>query len=98
MHIVIGGIKICFMKNEYEHIIVESFIPEDLSGRHGEVHIRPLPNQAPYLESYFVQCSKELSRDYPVGTQFRIRAKLTNKEGRKTFITSHYTWSYEVLQ
>ncbi len=29
--------------NEYSFIIVESFIPADTSGRHGPVHIRPLP-------------------------------------------------------
>tara|TARA_B100001063_G_C16387190_1_gene368370 strand:+ start:281 stop:541 length:261 start_codon:yes stop_codon:yes gene_type:complete len=86
------------MKNEYERIIVESFIPEDNPGRHGEVHIRPLPNQEPYLSSYFVQCSKDLSNNYDVGTKFRIKAKLTNRGGGKTFVSSHYTWPYEVLK
>jgi hypothetical protein len=86
------------MKNQYEHIIVESFIPEKTSGKHGLVHIRPLPDQHPYETSMFVECSKELSEDYPIGTKFRIKAKITSKLGGAHFIYSHYSWSYEVLK
>ena len=59
---------------EYEKIIVQSILTNE-KGKHGPIHIKPLPNQAPYLETMFVQCSKVLSNDYPVGTKFRIRAK-----------------------
>ncbi|WP_345189549.1 hypothetical protein [Algibacter agarivorans] len=45
-----------------------------------------------------VRCSKELSTYYLVGTKFRIKAKITSKEGGKLFAHSHYTWSYEVLK
>ena len=85
------------MKEEdYNYIVVESFIPDDLSGKHGKVHIRPVEDQGVFKKEYFVQCSKVLSEDYPVGTKFRIRAKLTNMQGT-LFISSHYTWAYEVL-
>lgn len=83
---------------EYSYIIVESFIPKDTSGRHGLVHIRPIEGQDPYTSNMFVQCSKDLSSDYPVGTRFRIKAKITSREGGSPFISSHYTWSYEVLK
>jgi hypothetical protein len=82
---------------EYDLIIVESF-KSKTSGRHGEIHIRPLPNQAPYTENMFVQCSKVLSTEYPVGTKFILRAKIVNPITRKAFISSHYTWPYEVLE
>lgn len=83
--------------NEYQHILVESFIPSDTSGRHGPIHIRPLPNQEPYRTTMFVECSKVLSYDYPVGTKFRIKAKITRKESGTEFIYSHYSWPYEVI-
>lgn len=84
-------------KNDYTEIIVESFVPDNLRNKHGEVHIRPVTDQNEFKRNLFVQCSKTLSDDYPVGTKFRIRAKLTNREGTP-FITSHYTWPYIVLE
>jgi hypothetical protein len=83
---------------DYEYIIVESFIPSDTSGRHGPVHIRPVPGQEPFQTEMFVECSKDLSYNYPIGTRFRIKAKLTKRKGGKEFIYSNYTWSYEVLK
>jgi hypothetical protein len=85
------------MKNKgYSLIIVESFIPDNLSDRHGSIHIRPVTDQQEFKKTLFVQCSKVLSEDYPLGTKFRIQAKLTNREG-SPFITSHYSWPFEVL-
>jgi hypothetical protein len=84
-------------KDDYNLITVESFIPNNLSGRHGLVHIRPLPNQEPFLTSMFVECSKKLSKEYPVGTKFRIKAKISITEGGTKFVYSHYTWPFEVV-
>jgi hypothetical protein len=70
------------MEETYDYIIVESVLTNE-RGKHGPIHIRPIANQAPYLESMYVQCSKTMSDDYPLGTRFRIKA--------------HYTWPYEVL-
>jgi hypothetical protein len=86
------------MQNSYDFIIVESFIPQNSSGHHGLVHIRPLPLQDPYHESMFVECSKELSLNYPVGTRFRIKGKITSKAGGAPFVYSYYRWPYEVLK
>lgn len=84
-------------KKEYDHILVESFEPDNMSGKHGPVHIRPLPNQSPYETTMFVECSKKMSYDYPIGTRFRIRAKITRKDGGTDFIYSHYKWPFEVV-
>ena len=86
------------MQYSYDFIIVESFIPDDTSARHSMVHIRPLPFQDPYHESMFVECSKNLSKNYPLGTRFRIKAKITSKEGGTPFVYSYYRWPYEVLK
>jgi hypothetical protein len=85
-------------QKDYTEIIVESFIPEKTNGLHGKVHIQPLLNQLPFEVDMHVQYSKELSLDYPVGTKFCIKAKITSKEGDKSFVSSHYTWSYKVLK
>ncbi len=81
----------------YQEIIVESYY-ESGSGLCGPVHIRPLPNQDPFLPWMHVQCSKELSYDYPVGTRFRIRAKITSRQGGTPFIYSNYSWPYVVFK
>ena len=84
------------MKKEYDIIEVESFIISE-SGKAGLVHIRPLPGQEPYLETMYVQCSKSLSNDFPVGTKFRIRAKILKPINRRVFVSSHYSWPFEVI-
>lgn len=64
---------------EYDYIIVQSVLTNE-RGKHGPIHIKPLPNQEPYLDTMYVQCSKTLSNDYPVGTKFRIKAKIVHSE------------------
>ena len=91
--------KLNEMKNQdYDYIIVESYRPPITAGLHGEIHIRPLPNQEPYLTTMHVECSKDLSNAYPLGTKFRVKAKITQRGGGAKFIYSHYTWEYEVLK
>jgi hypothetical protein len=81
---------------EYRSVIVESFRPANTSGLHGEVHIRPVAGQGLDV-NMFVECSKALSRDYPVGTRFRIRAKITDREGSRPFLYSYFGWSHDVV-
>lgn len=81
----------------YQRILVESYIPDSTSGLHGLVHVRPCEGQG--LDTHMrVRCPKELSNNYPVGTIFRIKGKITNKEGGNPFIHSHHTWKYEVIK
>ena len=82
-------------QSDYMFIEVESFKPASTSGRHGEVHIRPVPGQG-VPSDLFVECSKDLSRKYPVGTRFRIKAKLSEMKGTP-FLYSYYGWKYEVI-
>jgi hypothetical protein len=84
-------------KNEgYSWIVVESFRPDSTAGLHGEIHVRPISGQG-LDTTMFVECSKELVRNYEVGTRFRIRAKITDKEGGRPFLYSYFGWHYEVL-
>ena len=46
-----------------------------------------------------VQCSKDLvdTTLYPVGTKFRLKAKLTDREGGGEYLSSSYKWPYDVV-
>lgn len=81
----------------YQYIIVESYHITG-SGLRGPIHIRPLAGQEPFLPTMHVECSRDLSYDYPVGTRFRRKAKVTDREGGTPFIYSHYKWAYEVIE
>lgn len=80
----------------YRIVVVESFMPQDRSGLHGAVHIRPLAGQG-LSTALYVECSKKLSHDYPVGTKFKIRAKITDREGGGEYLYSYFRWPIEVL-
>lgn len=84
----------------YVTVIVESFRPASTAGLHGEVHIRPIKGQGEYSPDMHVQCSENLknTRTYPLGTKFKIRAKINDKEGGKPFLYSNYTWPFEVIK
>ena len=80
----------------YRDVLVESFRPSATSGLHGPVHIRPVKGQG-LLETLHVECSKKLSRNYPVGTKFKIQAKLTDRESGGEYLYSYHGWAYRVL-
>ena len=82
--------------NDYKYIIVESYIPKKTSGMHGLVHIRPIAGQG-FSTKLHVECSKELSNNYPVGTRFKIKAKLTDRLGKTEFLYSYFNWPFEVI-
>lgn len=84
---------------EYQYIIVESFRPLVTAGLHGDIHIRPIPGQDPYLPTMHVQCDKIMSdtKVYPLGTRFRIKAKIVHYHTGAKFVSTHYTWPFEVL-
>lgn len=81
---------------QYHSVIVESFRPASTSGKHGPVHVRPVAGQR-FPPTLFVECSRRLVEDYPVGTRFRIKAKLTDMQGTP-FLYSYYGWAYEVVK
>jgi hypothetical protein len=76
--------------------IVESFAPHSTSGLHGDIHIRPTDGQG-IPTTLHVECSKKLAQEYPLGTKFRIRAKLTDRKGGGEFLYTSFRWDFEVL-
>ena len=80
----------------YQWVEVESYVPDRRSGLHGRVHIRPVSG-GPFSSDLHVECSKKMSRDYPVGTRFRIWAKLTDREGGGQFLYTYWGWKFDVV-
>ncbi len=80
----------------YVYVEVESYRPDHKSGLHGKIHIRPCPGQG-YSTDMHVECSKKLSKDYPLGSKFRLKAKLTDREGKSEYLYSYWGGDYEVL-
>lgn len=75
----------------YQVVIVESF-----RSTNGSIRIRPVASEA-FPPEMHVECSKSMRSDHPIGTRFRIRAKLTDREDGGEFLYTHYNWKYEVL-
>ena len=80
----------------YEEVLVESYIPEKSAGKHGKVHIRPVAGYK-YSPNLHVECSKKLSENYPVGTRFKLQAKLTDRASGGEYLYSSYRWAYQVV-
>jgi hypothetical protein len=90
--------KMAKRNERYFDVIVESYEPHSTAGLHGPVHIRPIEGQ-PFPTHLRVECSKDLvdTAKYPVGTRFKIRAKLTDRLGSGEFLYSYFGWPREVL-
>jgi hypothetical protein len=80
--------------DDYQFVVVESFIGPDSQGRN-RPQIRPLKGQV-FDANLKVECSLDLLNKHPLGTKFRIRAKLTDMQGAP-FVYSYFGWPYEVV-
>lgn len=81
----------------YRQVVVESYAPRSTAGMHGSIHIRPVAGQGLPV-TLQVECAKRLSRDFPVGTRFRLKAKLTDREDGGEYLYSYHGWRVEVLK
>lgn len=81
----------------YREVVVESYKPAFSTGLRGKIHIRPVDGQG-YAKDLHVECSKRLSTEFPVGTRFILRAKLTDREDGGEYLYSYHRWSVTVLE
>ena len=79
----------------YIRIVVETYI-ESGSGLHGIIHVRPIAGQQ-VPQSLRVRFPKALRHAHPIGTRFRVYAKLTDREGRGEFVHTNHAWDVEVI-
>jgi hypothetical protein len=82
-------------EERYRRVVVESF-RMSLPGHQGNVHVRPIAEEG-YPSDMLVECPRSMVRNFPVGTRFRIKAKLTDREGGGAYLYTSYHWRFEVL-
>lgn len=73
-------------------VVVESFEAPKRSGHHGTVHVRPLRGQG--FDGLEVECAREMRYSYPIGTKFKVTAKLSDKEGGARYLKAPYAWGF----
>lgn len=83
------------MNGYYRYLIVESYYSYGEQSRH-HIRVRPLPGQG-FPIGMNVECSKRMRASHPVGTKFKIQAKIKRKEGGPEFLYTSYKWPYEVM-
>ena len=66
------------------------------SGLHGGIHVRPAKGEQ-FPQTMPVRFPRAIRSAYPIGTRFRVYAKLTDKEGGNPFPLTNHAWNYEVL-
>lgn len=80
----------------YYQIVVETYRISG-SGLHGDVHVRPVEGER-FPQSLHVRFPKALRHAHPIGTRFRIYAKVTDKEGGNDFVHTHHNWDVEIIK
>lgn len=82
--------------SHYREIVVETF--ENRGEPAAErIRARPLPGQG-LSTAMRVECSSKMREGHPIGTKFKITAKVTDREGGTEFLYCHYLRPYEVLK
>ena len=80
---------------KYHQVIIETYY-EVKSGKSTNVHARPIEGQI-YPTDLDVECSRKMRQKHPIGTQFKVYAKLTDREGGGEFLYTSWRWPYEVV-
>lgn len=80
---------------QYQYIVVQTYRQVGESSR-AEIRARPVPGQGVSTDLQ-VECSKDMREAHPVGTKFRVRARLKQKLGGKPFLYTSWQWPYEVV-
>lgn len=83
------------MSSVYRQYEVESYLAYGEPSEH-RVRVRPCAGQG--LDTNMnVRCSVKMRDQHPVGTRFKLRAKLTSMKDGRPFLHAPYSWPYEVV-
>ena len=80
---------------KYHQITIETY-HEVKSGKSSRIHARRIVGER-YPQSLDVECSKAMRKENPVGTKFRIWAKLTDRESGGEYLYTSWRWPYEIV-
>jgi hypothetical protein len=80
----------------YFDVVVETYLAPPTSGHRGGIRVRPIAGQQ-FPRTMNVECSKAVREAHPVGSRFRLRVKLTDREGGGEFLWSHHSWPFVLV-
>ena len=83
--------------DDYFELLVETFILAHTSGHRGRIHVRPVAGHG-VDTNLLVECSRDLTDKFPVGTRFALRAKYARRLGGPLFIKAPYAFAYRVVE
>ncbi|MDR2195678.1 MAG: hypothetical protein LBE50_03610 [Gallionellaceae bacterium] len=78
----------------YRYVIIETYCSHGESSHHS-IRARPLPGQD-LPTSMKVECSSSMREKYPIGTKFKVWAKIKSTADAPHLYTS-YRWKYDIL-
>jgi len=78
---------------KHHRVIVETYY-EIKSGKSSRIHARPVEGQG-FSTSLDVRCSRQMRSSKPIGSKFKIYAKLTDREGGGEFLSTHHNWPWK---
>ena len=82
--------------NSYRNVVIKTYRHTSGSSKHA-VRAHPIGGQGLDV-NMFVECSASMRESHPVGTTFRIRARLKSKENGPDFLYTYHGWPYEVVE
>lgn len=81
--------------SNYKYFIIQTY------ENHGEASSKPVRAKAVDGQGVAtdrkVSCSEGMRLSHPVGTFFRVKCKVTDREGGIPFLYRHPSWDYEVV-
>ena len=80
---------------QYHQIVIETY-SEVKSGKSSHVHARPIAEER-YPQNLDVECSRAMRREHPIGTKFRVWAKLTDRKSGGEYLYTSWQWPYEIV-
>lgn len=81
--------------SDYREVIIETYVGLKTHASQG-IRARPVAGQG-FDTSMNVECSTKMRKSHPVGTRFRLMAKLTSRDGGAPFLYSSFRQPYEVV-
>lgn len=82
------------MGEYYRYVIVESYVHSGGGSKHA-IRARPLPGQG-LSPAMAVECSSRMRTSHPVGTLFKIYARIKDTDQSPHLYTS-WQWGYTVV-
>jgi hypothetical protein len=81
---------------QYQQVVIETYY-QVKSGKSSRIHARPVEGQG-FPLSLDVECSRKMRAEHPIGTKFKVWAKLTDLNGGGEFLYTSWQWPYEVVE